>query len=205
MDKKDIQAFNESLPYGMLPHERIDWLINYYSDLEKKRLEAWEMIQEVRKDVEDSNLKIDETQMTRMINSTATFDGDTLKIVVDDYLPRKCILTNKSSVTPLRIHWLKAITDSIKKLRNTGIDPKFQRAQCIIKIYIPKNIVRDVDNIAYKLVLDGLRYAKIINDDSWEQMSFMVEGGLDRKRPRTEIYVFEHRDMIPEMVTEMIR
>lgn len=201
MEEKDIQAFNESMPYGELPHERIEWLINYYNDLEKKRLEAWEMVQKVRKDIESYNLQIDDSQMVSMINSTATYDGKTLKIVVDDYLPRKCIMTSKKAVTLLQDHWLKAITEAIRRLKAAGYETSFEKAFCIIKSYIPRNVERDPDNIAFKPILDGLRYSRIINTDSWDRLAFMVDGGLDRSHPRTEIYVIEYRDIIPFMVS----
>lgn len=189
MDAFAQKTLDETLPFGSLPHERLDWLIDYYNSLELKRLEAWKMLVEVKDNFDELNLPIDTTPI---INSTATYEREILKILINDYIPRKCLIKERNNISPLRYHWLRAVSDPIKKLQASGVNLHFQKAFCIIRCYVPRNIAQDVDNIAYKIILDGLRYTKIINDDTWKQMSFMVDGDIDRENPKTEIYVMEY-------------
>ena len=109
-------------------------------------------------------------------------------------------MKEKDAVSSLRNHWLRAVIDPIRNLQASGINPHFQKAFCIIKCCVPRDISRDVDNVAYKIILDGLRYTGIIADDTWKQMSFMVDGDIARNAPRTEIYVVEYSKILPSLV-----
>lgn len=189
MDKTAEEAFDKAFPRGTLPHESLNWLTDYYNDLELKRLKAWGMLRGIRDDIVELKLPVDTTPL---LNSTAQYDGGILKIIIDDYIPRKSITKVKEADAPLRNHWLRSVVDPIRKLQASGIILQFDKALCIIKTYVPRDITRDVDNVAYKIILDGLRYTRIIKDDTWKQMAFMVAGDIDRKAPRTEIYVIAY-------------
>jgi hypothetical protein len=196
MDDITEKELNKVLPFGTLPHERLEWLINYYNDLEAKRLEEWKMILDAKETINELNLPIDTASI---VNSSATYANNVLKIVINDYIPRKSIIREKRTISELRYHWLRAVVDPIRKLQMSGINPKYEKAFCMIKCYVPRDIQRDVDNVAYKVILDGLRYARIITDDTLKQMSFMVDGYVDRKAPRTEIIVLEHKQIMTLM------
>ncbi len=196
MTETEKIIIDNALPFGSLPHERLNWLISYYNDLELKRLEAWKMLMEIKDDIDELDLQMDTTPL---INSTAAYNGEILRIVINDYIPRKCLMKEKGSMSSLRYHWLRAIIDPLRKLQTSGVNLHFQKAFCLIRSYVPRDITRDVDNIAFKVMIDGLRYAQIINDDTWKQMSFMVDGDIDRKNPKTEIYVIEHSKIMELM------
>lgn len=194
MDEKTTEAFNELFPLWTLPHERLEWINKQYIDIEIKRMEFWSMVYEIREDMVNADLPVDDT---KTLISSASYENGILKILVKDYIPRKCLIKHKGAVTALCKHWLTAIIDAVKRLRETGTVPHFdKRALCIIKTYIPRNIVRDLDNLAFNTILNSLRYSKIIDDDSWNELAFSIDGDVDRENPRTEIYVTEYWDIL---------
>lgn len=198
MKENDIERFNEVFPLGTMPHERLNWLMKYYRNLKRKEMEAWGMVRELRRYVERTGLT-DIIDITPMINSEAKFENGVLKITVFDYLPRKCLIEEKGAITELTNHWLDSINDAILRLRKTGVDVHFKKADCFIFPFVPHNREVDPDNMAFKLILDALRYNKIIPNDSIKEITFRVEGNVDRENPRTEIYVFEYRDFKEEL------
>lgn len=57
-------------------------------------------------------------------------------------------------------------------------------------IYYPTNRRHDVDNSVPKFVLDGLvEGGMIVDDDSTHLVRLMLECGVDKERPRTEIHI----------------
>jgi hypothetical protein len=49
-----------------------------------------------------------------------------------------------------------------------------------------------VDNRAAGMVPDALRLAGVVSGDGWERTALLLLGGVDRKRPRTEIVVMDY-------------
>lgn len=49
---------------------------------------------------------------------------------------------------------------------------------------------RDVDNLA-KAVLDGLVACGVLEDDCYQCIDLLLQGGYDKQNPRTEIYIQE--------------
>ena len=68
-----------------------------------------------------------------------------------------------------------------------------KRAQVTITYYFPDARRRDSDNYAGKFLLDGLVNAGIIEDDSFNHVSLLIAGKVDRANPRTEIVVEEDK------------
>lgn len=66
---------------------------------------------------------------------------------------------------------------------------RWKRSRVSITYYFPDNIKRDPDNYSGKFLLDGLRAAGVIADDSFKNVKLELEGAVDPKRPRTEIEV----------------
>lgn len=184
------------LPFGSLPHERIGWLIEQYNQIEFLRLEMWDKIQEL-KDLIKKEFK--ENPDVLGVDSEAIYDGKVLKILVKDYLPRSCLAQAKSSGKLLRYRWLKGVVDAVNGLKDKGIKPSFKRAHCIIIVYLPKKANWDVDNRAYKFIIDGLRYADVIDDDTADRLVLTIIGEVDKKEPRTEIYVTEYINILDKM------
>lgn len=50
---------------------------------------------------------------------------------------------------------------------------------------------RDPDNYSGKFILDGLRKAGVIVDDSFNNIELVLKADVDSKRPRTEIVITE--------------
>jgi len=67
----------------------------------------------------------------------------------------------------------------------------FEKAEVKIIYYFPTRQRRDPDNYSGKFILDGLTQAGIIKDDSFSNIDLVLKGRVDRKKPRTEIYVQE--------------
>jgi len=186
--------------YGLLPYIGQDWLVQQYNRLEIMRLEMWDKIYDVKKSVEDAGGSFD----TSLIDSEALYRDGVLKIVVKDYPPRSCLVMFKTSQKPLRYKWLKTVVDAINKLKNKGINPFFDKAHCIITVYLPRSANSwDIDNRAFKFVIDGLRYGGVITDDSADKLALTVIGEVDKSYPRTEIIVVEHRLMM-ELIEKYI-
>ena len=85
----------------------------------------------------------------------------------------------------LQYQWLSMIAQSLK-----GIERSFDKALIVIQIYSPAPYW-DVDNRSFKVIIDALKYQKLISDDTSNKMAFMVIGEVDPDHPRTEIYVRE--------------
>lgn len=105
-----------------------------------------------------------------------------LKVIVKDVLPRSAGL----AITSLRVHWLSIMHYAFSQKKK-----QFQKILCIINIVCPADFW-DVDNRAYKIIIDSLRYNRLIPDDKHKYLSFMVTSEIDKENPRTEIYVIEH-------------
>lgn len=65
----------------------------------------------------------------------------------------------------------------------------FERAEVKIIYYFKTCHRRDPDNYSGKFILDGLTKAGIIKDDSFSNIDLILKGRVDRKNPRTEIYI----------------
>ncbi len=196
---KEIHRFNEICPLGMLPHERVDWMVKYYNELERRRMEAWGVLQEIRQFSQAAGLSTDGIPN---LDSIAEFKNGILKITVKDYLPRKCLMLERGAITQLSGHWLGTIRKALDEL---DVKPKFAKAEAVIVSYVPHNRVVDPDNLAFKIMLDALRYNEIIADDSINELAFRVEGRVDKENPRTEMYVYEYRDILEKLGIELYR
>jgi len=105
----------------------------------------------------------------------------------------------KSQNVLLRMHWAKRrklqeewIDEVYWTCKGKGLIPKkpFKRARVRIRYYFPTRRRRDKDNYNPKLILDALRYAGILEDDSVENIDLDWEI-RHNKKARTEIEVQE--------------
>lgn len=106
-----------------------------------------------------------------------------LHITINECLPR---LRDTKGSARIRNHWLGMIRRSL-----AGINISFKHALCLIVVYAPTPILWDADNRAVKFIVDAVRYCRLVQDDTWNYISFMVTGELDSEHPRTEIYIAE--------------
>lgn len=105
-------------------------------------------------------------------------ENGVLRITINDYLPRNNFVTSD-----VYNSWIGIIA---KTLIDKNIH--FDRALCVIINYLPRD-GWDVDNRGYGIIINALRYAGIIKDDTFRHLAFMVVGEVDKDNPRTEIYV----------------
>ena len=65
--------------------------------------------------------------------------------------------------------------------------------KCVVRItYFFRTMQRhDPDNYSGKFILDGLREAGIIEDDSFKNVELHLCGSYDKENPRTEIMIME--------------
>lgn len=157
-----------------------------YRRAESLRRFLWEELGAVQNHMEqwDRLEKKDRTTLAK-----ARFDGRMLKIVIDDYLPRK-VEVRKNSL--LGIDWAASIVEAVEIMRERDrVDPVFENALCQIVTYLPRKVQWDPDNRAFKFIPDGLRYSGIINSDTWDRMAVLVVGRVDKSHPRTEVFVMD--------------
>lgn len=86
----------------------------------------------------------------------------------------------------------KRITEHVRLLAlqhrpKTPID----KAEVTIRYYFPDARRRDPDNYSGKFLLDGLTKAGIIADDSFQHIALKLEAEIDKKNPRTELWIKE--------------
>jgi len=67
----------------------------------------------------------------------------------------------------------------------------FKKARVRITYFFPNKIRRDPDNYSGKFLLDGLRKAELIEDDSFSNIILELAGSYDSENPRTEIELEE--------------
>jgi len=115
-----------------------------------------------------------------METAKSWIENGVLRITINDYLPR-----NRFVTSDVRDSWIGMIAKTL-----LDKDIYFEKALCIIVTYLPRE-GWDVDNRGYKIIIDALRYARVITNDTFRELAFMVIGDVDPENPRTEIYVRE--------------
>jgi len=170
---------------------RVSELLNeIYEYAEALKLLTWYAIERDQDGLElEGEIEPDE----RRADAEATFDGKILKIIVNDVLPRKADMKAVKSLSWLREYWAGNIIRAVKRLK-TSI--QFDRALCRIRVYVPRNIEWDVDNRAVNIIINALRMIQVVSNDSWDKVSLLIEGGVDRERPRTEVAVVEYPENV---------
>ena len=166
--------------------QHMDKLCEIYEYAEALKLKTWDALERIQDDLEwYGDLKKED----RKLDAEATFDGTLLKIIVKDCLPRRPSLKSSlKSAALLRQYWAGNITSAIRRLPEPV---RFEKAICIINMVTPKIIEWDVDNRAVSIIVNSLRMAQVIKNDSWDKLSLCTFGGVDKDNPRTEIMVAE--------------
>lgn len=74
------------------------------------------------------------------------------------------------------------ISATIQAMENIEIPQKIKKALLLFVYSFSNRKIRDFDNRNQKWVIDGIRRAKIIEDDSWENIEIMETGMLNKER-----------------------
>jgi len=67
----------------------------------------------------------------------------------------------------------------------------FKKAMVRITYFFPDKRRRDPDNYSGKFLLDGIKKAGLIEDDSFSNIRLELHGQHDKENPRTEIEIEE--------------
>lgn len=116
-------------------------------------------------------------------------EEDILKIEMKGFLPfitKEHKYQVKDYYRQLRDHYIPRLNYAIQK-RKPNV--KFDNAFVLIIQYFPNLVIRDLDNQFKSFIFNSLRATQIIEGDSWQTLSYMEAGGLDKSNPRTNIYV----------------
>ncbi len=143
---------------------------------EKTRLKLWSILDSPI----NEEFVEDELKTIQMVD--AETNDRYVKITINDILPR-AVGVSKSS---LENHWLSLMHKALQ-----DVETQYEKILCVIKVFSPAHYW-DVDNRTYSIIINSLRYNKIIPDDKFNNLSFMVMGDIDKDNPRTEIYLLEH-------------
>lgn len=83
--------------------------------------------------------------------------------------------------------WFEAIREAAAAVKA----PRFGRARVEVLYWFPTDQRRDRDNFVPKFLLDGLRYAGVLEDDDFTHVELAGPwwAGVDAERPRTTIVV----------------
>jgi Holliday junction resolvase RusA-like endonuclease len=85
-----------------------------------------------------------------------------------------------------RWHWL--IRAAINKEAQRP-EKSFEKAIVNITYYFKDKIRRDPDNYSGKMILDPLVREGILKDDSFDVVTLVLDGRVDKDNPRTEIEI----------------
>lgn len=77
---------------------------------------------------------------------------------------------------------------TVEQLNSYSSKYTFRKAFMLIVHYFPDDRARDLDNYAYKPVIDSIRMTRVIEDDSWQNLSLFTLGDSSETE-RLEVYV----------------
>jgi len=166
-------------------------LKKHYVEIEKLRRAVWEELENVEHELEQwGELKAGE----RTVPAWASCANGVLRVVVEDYLPKKSEMLYNNH---LRLFYTYPVTEAVRTLtQKLGRAISFEKAACLIVTYLPRKGRWDPDNRAIGSLINGLRFAGVVRGDSWDQLIFTVIGKVDKKHPRTEVFVADQERVL---------
>lgn len=124
-----------------------------------------------------------------------TWNGKVLKFVVPDY--PACIREISNTLhKELKKKWIGYMAHAYYQ---TEYKIEFEKAMCVIVIYLPYSQPWDVDNRAISHILNSIRYLKLVKDDSSKYLAYTVIGRQSKDNFRTEIFVTDYENMQTKM------
>ncbi|SHF87911.1 hypothetical protein SAMN02746089_02707 [Caldanaerobius fijiensis DSM 17918] len=150
-------------------------VMNAYEAIEKARKELyWAFNESIRRGEPPAGvLPSDDVKVS--------LDDGVISIHIPDYPPR----TAKAKQYA-KDRWLNNVLFAIQSLDKC---PRFDKAFIWIKFFLPARDW-DVDNRDISPIINGVRYAGIIKDDTFKHVSYGCEG-FQSDNPHTEIYIVE--------------
>lgn len=163
--------------------------IQYYHNICEK-------FESIKTDFIDKIIKLNELQI---------ITDKEFNLALEPMIP-KCIFDSKTEIFTmdfnfvpyLKIDYLKKfvkIKNALMYLIMEGINkmemkPKYEEPVLII-FSISKKFLFDIDNIEIKYVIDSLRYSHFFTDDSYNYISYLVEGKETKKHPSMTVTIIK--------------
>lgn len=108
---------------------------------------------------------------------------------------KKTQANKRSYYEAIQAVYSRFITGELNKQLPVEPTARYLKSFVLIAHYFKGKNIRDLDNHYSSFIFNVLRYKKLIEDDSWVNMSFM-EKGLLAKAGKTEIYICNDADVI---------
>jgi len=166
----------------------LDKIIQIYSSLDTLRLQ-------LLKELEFKEKQLNLTH-TNCAKYTTNWNGQILKISIPEVIPHKNIKKDIQWKKETQSFWVRTIYNAINS-SNISEPINFNTVFCYIKIFLPNTGPWDLDNRCIEFVINGIRYARLIKDDSAKYIKFLISGDIDKLNPRTEIYLTEAEKLLP--------
>jgi len=129
--------------------------------------------------------------------ATASLTANGLRIVVNEPLPTR--IKSRARYSLERQRWLAMIVNAIQQAGVGQVE--YEKAFVLIKVFFPNRKQKDLDNLEIKFVLDAIRYARLVPDDSWDHLTYLPLGDCDPTSPRTELLVMNWDKVEPILLT----
>lgn len=115
-------------------------------------------------------------------------DFEAIKLEYEGALP--LYDSDKEYEIMIRDYYIQATVQALKK---EGVQKRFNKAIMVINhLFANEWVIRDHDNRNRKHLIDAIRYAGLIENDSWKKLSILEEGrGCNDGNDRVLVYVFE--------------
>lgn len=96
---------------------------------------------------------------------------------------------NRYAYQNIKKYWAELIIySSLMQIKNVKT---FEKSIVELHYFFKDKRRRDPDNYSGKFILDGLVKAKLIKDDSFNNIDLILKADVDKDNPRTEITITE--------------
>ncbi len=110
------------------------------------------------------------------------YNGRVIKISIPDYPPKTRYAQQRT-----KQRWINNVMFAIRSIKPL---PQFKKVFVIVVFYIPDEDW-DVDNRDVSPIINGIRYSRIIQSDSYQHVSYAAVGYYSND-PHTDIYIIDN-------------
>lgn len=148
-------------------------LIKTYESIERARIELYRAVNHTIKkgELPEIILPADDCKVE--------YNNDIIKISIPDYPPKTRYAKQRA-----KERWTNNVLFAIRSIKPL---PQFKQVFVLIVFYIPSEIW-DVDNRDVSPIINGIRYSRIVESDSYQHVSYAV-AGYHSDVPHTNIYI----------------
>ena len=153
-------------------------LIKVYDSIERARIELYRAVNHTIKkgELPEIILPADDCKVE--------YNGNVIKISIPDYPPKTRYAKQRA-----KQRWINNVLFAIRSIKPL---PQFKKVFVLVVFYIPDEDW-DVDNRDVSPIINGIRYSRIIQTDSYQYVSYGVTGHYSEE-PHTDIYIINNFD-----------